>query len=307
MQQRTVSILYENPEWLPPITEALSEVGVDYTTWDLRGGSVTLDNGPSDQLFLNKVSASAHSRGNVHVPAVARSLISHLESNGNKVLNGGAALDLEMSKVRQYDALRKYGLPFPGTVACFGIDTIVDAALTIGFPLILKPNRGGKGLGVQKFDSLEALQALVDQPIQLESVDGIWLVQEYIATSQPEIVRMEFIGGSLFYAVRVNTSGGFELCPAEACQLDANICALGDNAGDMFSIIDDFSAPFVDACERMLLDYQCFTAGIEFIEDTNGQPYLYDINVNTNYNPEAEQKAQLFGARRLAELIKQSC
>ena len=304
MQQRKPTILFENPDWLPPITKALSERGVVYDTWDLRAGSVILDDPPSNQLFFNKVSASAHTRGNLNAPSVARSLINHLELNGNKVLNGSLALDLELSKIQQYSALRKYGLPFPKTIACFDVGSIMNAALTIDFPIILKPNQGGKGLGVQKFDSLEALKPTIEQRSQLESVDGIWLVQEYIQPQKPQITRMEFIGGSFFYAVEVNTSGGFELCPAEACQLEANICAIGDSTGDMFSIIDNFSATFVSTCERLLNDYQCFTAGIEFIEDEMGRPYLYDINVNTNYNPEAEQKAQRFGARRIAELIK---
>ena len=58
-------------------------------------------------------------------------------------------------------------------------------------------------------------------------VDGVALVQEYIAAPAPFITRAEFIGGRFLYAVRVDTSLGFELCPADACAVDhdANVGA----------------------------------------------------------------------------------
>jgi hypothetical protein len=39
-------------------------------------------------------------------------------------------------------------------------------------------------------------------------------------------------------------------------------------------------------------------AGIEFIRAIDGQVLVYDVNTNTNYNPEAEMKAGLAGTDR---------
>jgi hypothetical protein len=39
-------------------------------------------------------------------------------------------------------------------------------------------------------------------------------------------------------------------------------------------------------------------AGIEFIRDANGRTLVYDVNTNTNYNPEAEQRAGVAGTDR---------
>ena len=43
------------------------------------------------------------------------------------------------------------------------------------------------------------------------------LVQEYVAAPEPFITRAEFVGGRFLYALRVDTSEGFELCPADIC------------------------------------------------------------------------------------------
>jgi hypothetical protein len=39
-------------------------------------------------------------------------------------------------------------------------------------------------------------------------------------------------------------------------------------------------------------------AGVEFIVDENGRPFTYDVNTNTNYNPDAEAKDGLAGSSK---------
>ena len=34
------------------------------------------------------------------------------------------------------------------------------------------------------------------------------------------IYRAEFVGGCFLYLVKIDATGGFELCPADACELD---------------------------------------------------------------------------------------
>ena len=45
-------------------------------------------------------------------------------------------------------------------------------------------------------------------------------------------------------------------------------------------------------------------AGIEFVEDRNGQLYTYDINTNTNYNSVAENLSNLKGMGAIANFLK---
>ncbi len=51
-------------------------------------------------------------------------------------------------------------------------------------------------------------------------------------------------------------------------------------------------------------------AGIEFVTDVAGTAYTYDVNINTNYNPEAEARAGKSGmhavARHLGDLLSRA-
>jgi hypothetical protein len=44
-------------------------------------------------------------------------------------------------------------------------------------------------------------------------------------------------------------------------------------------------------------------AGIEMITDREGQIYTYDVNTNTNYNSEAENKAGVSGMGAIAKFL----
>ncbi len=129
------------------------------------------------------------------------------------MINTRSALRLELSKIAQYTELESHGIRTPYTVAAVGRDKIVAAATRMKGPFITKHNRAGKGLGVKLFQNVDALIAHVDSPAFEDSVDGITLIQEYIRAPEPYITRVEFVGGRFLYAVRVDTSLGFELCP----------------------------------------------------------------------------------------------
>jgi glutathione synthase/RimK-type ligase-like ATP-grasp enzyme len=168
------------------------------------------------------MSASSHTRGHTYAPEYAGAVIEWLERHGRTVVNGRRALQLELSKVAQYQALAAHGIPVPDTVAVVGTAQIADAAERLGFPVILKHNRAGKGLGVRLVRSAAALpEALAiiaaDPDPHAQPRDGIWLVQRYVEAPEPFITRAEFVDGRFLYAVRVDTSEGFELCPADAC------------------------------------------------------------------------------------------
>jgi hypothetical protein len=188
-----------------------------------------------------------------------------------------------------------------------GRENIVPAAETLGYPLILKHNRGGKGLGVRLFLSRAALEEHLASLEFEEPVDGITLVQRYIQAPKPYITRLEFVGGRFLYAVQVDTSQGFELCPADACQVDAS--AIGSAAcpavapSEKFRVIGDYQNQLIPTYEQFLTANGIGIAGIEVIVDGNGRTFTYDVNTNTNYNPEAEARAGLFGMRSIARYL----
>ena len=294
----TVHVLHENPEWMPPFAAAFAAEGVDWDETLVTGGSLDLTAEPPPGLWWSRMSASAHTRGHTAAAEHARALLDLLEAYGRRVVNGRAVLDLELSKVRQLALLRAAGVAVPRTIAVVGDrpDDVLAAAAAIGPPVVVKPNRGGKGLGVTRFDSVDELAAALpalDQP-----VDGVLLVQEYVEPSRPRITRAEIVGGELVYAITADTErGGFQLCPADACAVDGTPASL-------FALrTEPLPAGLADAYESFARWHGLEVAGFEFIETADGRAVTYDVNTNTNYNPDVEAVAPRSAARAVAAYL----
>ncbi len=305
---KKVYIIHENDEWTDHLTKRLDELQVPYEAWHLDQGTVNLAQAPPEGIFYSRMSASSHTRGHRYAPELAAGVIAWLEAHGRKVLNGSRALQLEVSKVVQYLELEAHGVKTPKTIAAVGKDQILQAAEQFsGKPFITKHNRAGKGLGVQLFHSYQGLKDYVLGPDFEEPVDGITLIQEYIESPESYITRCEFVGGKFVYAVRVDTLGGFELCPADACQIGDLFCPAGEEtpAKPKFQIQENFNESIIENYMRVLADNKIHVAGIEFIKDKDGTIYTYDINTNTNYNSDAEAAAGKYGMLELAKFLQQ--
>lgn len=300
-------IIHENKEWTIHLTKRLEELGVPYEEWHLDSGRLDLSKEPPEGVFYNRMSASSHTRGHRYAPEFTLQVLSWLEAHGRKVFNGSRALQLEVSKVQQYLELTKFGIRTPRTIAAVGKEHVLEAAAEFdGTAFITKHNRAGKGLGVQLFQSLAALRAYAESPVFEEPVDGITLLQEYIQSPESYITRCEFVGGKFVYAVKVDTSEGFQLCPADACQIGDLFCPVGEEVEEKpkFQIIEGFSDPIIEKYEQVLRSNHIQIAGIEFIRNEAGEIFTYDINTNTNYNSDAEEKAGKFGMLELAKFLK---
>lgn len=301
-----IHVLHENAEWVAPLEAALCEQGLPYEIWFLDEGSVDLDAPPPEGVFYNRMSASSHTRGHRFAPELTHVVLNWLERSGRRVVNSSRALYLEISKVAQYAALERAGIRVPRTIAAVGRDKVLEAAQRFGEdPFILKPNRGGKGLGVQLFQSMDALATFLDAPGEAGPIDGVWLVQEYVRPEAPFITRCEFIGGRFFYAVEVDASQGFELCPADVCAVDDALCPIGEvpAPAPKFRILDGFDHPILERYASFLAKNGIEVAGIEFIRRVDGAIVTYDVNTNTNYNAQAEAVAQHHGMRELAQFL----
>lgn len=304
---KKVYIIHENSEWTIHLTKRLNELGVSYEEWHLDSGRLDLSKEPPEGVFYNRMSASSHTRGHRFAPEFTAQVLAWLETHGRMVVNGTRALQLEVSKVLQYLELSKFGIRTPRTIAAVGKGQLLEAAAEfLDTPFITKHNRAGKGLGVQLFQTIEGLKNYVEGPAFEEPVDGITLIQEYIQAPESVITRCEFVGGKFVYAVEVDTSESFQLCPADACQIGDLYCPVGEGKEEKpkFEIIEGFSDPILEKYEQVLAANHIQVAGIEFIRNSAGEIYTYDINTNTNYNSDAEAKAGKFGMLELAKFLK---
>jgi hypothetical protein len=290
-----VHVIHENPEWYPPFAAALDAAGVEHEQWLLGAGTLDLAQPPPPGVFWSRMSASAHTRGHPLAKDHTRAVLSWLAAHGRRVVNGRRVLELEMSKVDQLATLAAAGIDVPRTVAVAGAGGLLAAAGSLPVPFVVKPNQGGKGLGVRRFDSVtelaEHLADGYDPP-----VDGITLLQEYLPAARPYITRVEIVGGEFIYAITADTArGGFQLCPADACA--------ADGGGGLFALREGFDHPIIGQYLDYARGHGIEVAGFEFIETADGRLVTYDVNTNTNYNPDVEAVAPRSGPAAIARLL----
>ena len=300
-----IHVIHENAAWLEPLANALDRLGLPWRDWFFDRGVFDLSRPPPAGVFYNRMSASSHTRDHRFAAELTATVLAWLERHGRRVVNGSRALDLEISKARQYAALEAAGIRTPNTVLVAGKELLLAAArqhFTAG-AFILKPNRGGKGLGVRLFYTLDALGDYIDGLDYEPPVDGLHLLQEYVRPPVPLITRAEFIGGRFTYAVEVDTSDGFELCPADACAVGDAACPATEGPRAKFAIVDDIDAGLKCRYEAFLSANRIDVAGIEFVADSAGATYTYDVNTNTNYNPDAEARAGRSAMTTLARYL----
>jgi glutathione synthase/RimK-type ligase-like ATP-grasp enzyme len=281
-------VLFEHPEWQKPLWAALEHRGVRYAPFDLKQAAFDPDAVPRAKLYFNQASPSAYVRGNTRAVPFALSLMRSLELGGARVLNGSGAFLLELSKSAQAALMQRSGIPHPRSLAFNDPETALSQ-WTGGWPALLKPEQGGSGARMFLLHSpAELLKLLRDQP-SLWFPDNLLLLQEYFPVDAARgIVRMEFLGGKLLYAMRVISHGAFNLCPSEACNPDGageSHCAIPEQAPAKpveFYPYPDVPTAAVETGERIAAAGGLDVCGIEYLEAAGGRHIFYDVNANSN-------------------------
>ena len=299
----TIYALHENPEWFPPFARAFTGAGLDFEEWLLISGTIDLDATPPEGIFYNRLSASSHTRDHANSKDYTRAILEWLDAHGRRIVNGRSVVEMEVSKVRQLSLLKAFGIDTPRTIAVIGRGDLVTAAESFPTSFITKHNQGGKGLGVRRFDDLASFRDYVASDEFEVPVDGITLLQEYVQPREPFITRIETVGYEYVYAITADTErGGFQLCPADACELDE--FGKPKQAASLFALREGFQAPVIDQVLGFARKYKLEVAGFEFIEAADGRTVVYDVNTNTNYNPDVESIAPKSGPGELAAYLK---
>jgi len=290
---KKIYIIHENDEWVVPLRSALNQLRLPFEEWFINEKSLDLCSAPPEGIFYNRVSASSHTREHRFAPEYTGTLLAWLERHGREVVNGRRALQLEIRKSEQYLALQEAGICHPKTHVVNSTGLLLGAVDQLNcFPFIIKPNRGGKGTGVQLFHRKESLEEVLGNGGLGESLDGIWLVQQYIPPANGRVVRAEFVGGEFLYAVSIDASKGFQLCPADACNMSDAYCPVGDGKRQSkFKVLDQYDNEDLGKYARFLKENNIGIGALEYVEDEQGRRFVYDVNTNTNYNSRAEEDA----------------
>lgn len=278
-------VIHEHPEWQKPLFAALERRGVPYQPFDLKKAAFDPDAIPEARLYFNQASPSAYVRGNTRAVPLALSLMRSLETSGARVLNGSRAFALELSKSAQCALMKKLGIDHPRSLAFNDPDAAL-AQWRGGWPALVKPEQGGSGARMFLLNEPDELHRLLRDQRELWLPDNLLLLQEYFPTNPARgIVRMEFVGGELLYAMRVISHGAFNLCPSEVCNPadgSAGHCEVPVAKPVEFYPYAEVPAEAVQAGRRIVEAGGLDVAGIEYLETSDGRLVFYDVNANSN-------------------------
>lgn len=290
---KPIAIYYEQQHWFKPLFAELDRRGTHYEKLDAVEHAYAIEDRPERRysLVMNRMSPSAWNREHGDCIFYTLGFLNHLERRGVRVINGLKAFRTELSKAAQLSLLDSLGLPFPKARVIHRASQAVAAAQGLRWPIVVKPNIGGSGAGVKRFDTPEALAAAADTNELAFGLDSTALVQEFIPALGSHIVRVEVLNGKSLYAIKVHITGEtFDLCPADICKttggVDLNRAACPVDAPKTGISVEGYEPPpeVIDDVERIMSHAGIELGGVEYITDSrDGQRLYYDINALSNF------------------------
>ena len=314
-----LAVYYEHPEWFRPLFAELDRRGTPYVRVDAaRHRFDPGADGEGFALLFNRMSASAYLRGHGNALFYTRHYLRHLEQNGVRVVNGSRAFDYETSKALQLSLFAALGLGFPRTRVVHSLEEVREAARELTFPLVVKPNIGGRGAGIVRFETGDDLEYALSSGLVELGIDSTALVQEYIQASGGHIVRVETLAGRFLYAMKVYTEGeNFNLCPAEICDVERATETKGITAAGEVCLVDgpkaglkveryEPPAEIVEQVERIAAEAGLDIGGVEYLIDgRDGRPRFYDINALSNFVADAVRVVGFDPHARLVDYLEE--
>jgi glutathione synthase/RimK-type ligase-like ATP-grasp enzyme len=285
-------VLHEHPEWQKPLFAALERRGVSFLPFDVSRAAFSNEEAPHARLYFNQASPSAYLRGHTRAVPLALAYMRSLELLGARVLNGADVFALELSKSAQATLLRTLGIDCPRSITFNDVSALKRYERDVSWPALLKPDQGGSGARIEVVESLAEVERIFARDPAVWLPDNLFLLQEYLPHDPDHgIVRLEFLGGELLYAMRVITHGRFNLCPSPVCNPDegSGVCEVPEQVVDAppveFVPYPEVPREAVETATRIVKAARLDVGGIEYLETYDGRRVFYDINANSNLRP----------------------
>jgi glutathione synthase/RimK-type ligase-like ATP-grasp enzyme len=313
-----IAVFYEHPHWFKPLFRALERRAIPYQMWHADHHRLNLVdqhllfNGEAPDLIINRLSPSAWQRGRSHLMAYTSAALATWEGHGVRVFNGSKSWEFEISKARQVALMHQLGVSTPRTMVVHSLDQLAIAAATLTAPYVVKPNIGGSGAGILRFDSEAALQESVAAGVIPSGPDNVWLLQEFHPPEDQAIYRVETLLGSYLYGIRIglDADAGFDLCPADICRtsngaaLVSEACPAEARKSGMAVQADTPPAAAIQTVERLVRAAGIDVGGVEFLRSSrDGQIYFYDINALSNFVADPIQVLGFDPTERLVDAL----
>ena len=310
--KKPIGIFYEQQSWFVPLFNWLDERGANWVRVDARNHQYDPAAPAEYSLVFNRMSPSAWQRGNGHGIFYTLNYLKHLEEKGVRVVNGSRAFAHEISKAIQLTNLDSLGLGYPKARVVNQVSQVMEAAEAIGYPLVVKPNIGGSGAGIERFDSPDQLNKAVAENRLSFGMDQTALVQECFTPREGIITRVEVLGGKYLYAIRIRTAGKtYNLCPGDICQSTAGEelerrpgCPIDAPKNGL--AVEAYEPPreVISAVERIMQLAGVEVGGVEYvIDDATGRLLYYDVNALSNFVADPERVIGFNPYARLADFL----
>ena len=284
-----VAVLYEHPTWSVELIERLRDRlagrGVEVVGVDVGDPASNPHPSPSADigLWVNRInvmpSAARTATGRAGaVVAATHHLLLALDAAEVRVVNGFRCHALGASKAAQAALFVDLGLATPATASIASAGEAVAAADGIGFPVVTKPNVGGSGHGIGRYDDHAELAAAVYTGTVDLGADGSGVVQRFVESADGLVHRIEVLDGRPLYATEQPIqAGAFNYCAADGCTVDGP------------KIVDP-DPGMADAAVAVVTAAGADIGGIEYlISADDGQPVVYDFNPYSNFVTGAER------------------
>jgi predicted ATP-grasp superfamily ATP-dependent carboligase len=281
MTNKPIAVLYEHPDWVQPLFVELERRDISFVKLNVRDHSFD----PAVQtcpysLVVNRVSAFPSGGAHQEIVLYVLEYLAYLDSIQASVINGYASYLVGASKAMQLNIFQQLGVRYPPARVIHDPEQATIAAADLKFPVLVKPNIGGSGTGILRFDKADELRKSVDAGAIDLGIDHVALVQECLPAKSGHIVRVEVLNGAFLYAIRLPIAeDSFNYCPADGC-----------NIGNPKLAIESYAPPaeVIETVIRILAAAEADLGSVEYLVNAaDDQMYYYDVNPLSNFVADA--------------------
>lgn len=187
--------------------------------------------------------------------------VESLRSKGVKVFdNNFLSHKYSINKIADLIKLAQAGIPVPDSYHLHDFKKYLPTANKLGYPMICKLTRTGKGAGVYKFDNKEDLTKFVVDLENREAEPESYLLQEFIPYKYD--LRILIIGSDIFCMRRFPKKGDFR----------ANF-SLGGSV-ELFDLDEKGNTLAINAMQAVDIE----VAGVDLLITKDNKRYILEVN-----------------------------
>ena len=310
-----IAFLYEHPTWSEKLIDCfhnndinLQLINIDELTFDTDSFDIDFD------LLINRVNVMPYEKRDSAIVFHTLHFLNWLELSGVRIINGARTHYIGSSKVVQNGIFSMLNLDTPRAIAIYKNKDALKAAEKIGFPVIIKPNIGGSGSNIARFNSSVELKLAIDQKLINLGVDGSGLVQKYIY-SDGYVYRVEILGDELFYSTKQKiVENKFNYCATKGCNIDTrnteqeeefDFCVFeSSHQIQLHDVPQEILQQVIKIIKKTSADF----GGIEYIINREtGKPCYFDFNPYSNFVSHGETFLGFSPEQRFVDFIKNLC